>query len=117
MTQRQRRVRDEKHLRFIRSLACVRCGCNTSTEAAHVRYSCQEVGKRHCGIAEKPDDKWTVPLCSRCHFFQHNSSERLWWDCNDIDPIKVCQELYEVSGDHAKGSKIVAAYRTKFPIH
>lgn len=91
--QRQPRVKDEKHLKFLRSLPCVICGNPIETEAAHIRFACEEAGKRMVGKGEKPDDKWALPLCGKHHREQHKMNERAWWESKGIDPIKLC-ELY-----------------------
>lgn len=108
--QRQPRQQNEKHLAYIRTMPCLVCGDATSTEAAHVRFSCLAVGKRQCGIAEKPDDKFTVPLCNRHHAAQHDfGNEQAWWSGFEIDPVKVALALYSVSGDYERGLAIVTA--------
>lgn len=56
----------QKKLAWIRKLECcmphVQC---TDTEAAHVRTAVNS------GTGCKPDDKYTIPLCSACHAIQH----------------------------------------------
>lgn len=101
------RVKSDKHLNFVRGLPCLVCHDPTSTEAAHVRYSCLEAGKRQSGKSEKPDDKWALPLCGRHHRDQHNMPEREFWLTVGIDPIKICEALFAVSGDHEQGERIV----------
>ena len=103
---REPRVKSDKHLNFVRGLPCLVCHDATSTEAAHVRFSCIETGKRQSGKSEKPDDKWTVPLCGRHHRDQHAMSEREFWLTVGIDPIKVCKMLWAFSGEHEKGERI-----------
>jgi hypothetical protein len=106
--QRRPRQKEDGHLKFIRGLPCLICGDNTSTEAAHVRMPDPSVAKPLTGIAIKPDDKYTVPLCGRHHAAQHGMSEREWW-YGKGDPIKIALALYSVSGDHAAGEQIVMA--------
>lgn len=67
------------------------------------------IGKPITGIGIKPDDRFVVPLCGRCHRHQHSASERVWWNGRDIDPVLVSLALFSVSGDHDAASKIVAA--------
>jgi hypothetical protein len=106
MMLKEPRVKNEKHLRFIRGLPCCVCHDPTSTEAAHVRYGCLESGKSYTGKATKPDDKWTVPLCGRHHRDQHAMNEKVFWLTVGIDPIKLCEALYAVSGNHEEGERI-----------
>lgn len=91
---RQPRQKDEKHLAYIRGLSCCICGDNTSTEAAHIRYACEEVGKRGTGLGERPDDKWSTPLCGAHHRQQHILGERVFWALHKLDPIKIAMELH-----------------------
>lgn len=104
---RRPRQHCEPHLKFIRSLPCVICQDNTSTEAAHVRFSCLKVAKRHCGIAEKPDDKWTVPLCGRHHREQHEQNEQEFWSAAKVDPVFISLALWANSGDYRAGLTVL----------
>lgn len=102
-----RRVKDDKHLDFIRSLPCVLCGDNTSTEAAHIRYGDRRVAKRPTGGGEKSDDCWTVPLCGQHHREQHLGSERAFWQRCTLDPIFIAMSLHRLSGNHEAGMQII----------
>lgn len=108
---KQPRQHSKKHLKFIRGLPCVVCGDNTSTEAAHIRFSCAEAGKRHVGMGEKPDDRWTVPLCGECHRKQHRMNEWEYWQSVNRDPILISLALWGVSGNHELGEQIALASR------
>lgn len=90
------RQTDPAYLRMIRSLPCIaHCG-RIPSEAAHVRYSDASVGKPITGIGIKPDDRWALPLCHKCHIHgQHMSAERHWWSGQHIDPIRKCLELHK----------------------
>lgn len=107
LRQRQPRKQDVKHLQFIRELPCLVCGDPHSTEAAHVRYGWRKAAKRDVGKAEKPDDRWALPLCGRCHREQHAGGEQMFWHARNIDPIFVCLALHASSGDHEAGEQIV----------
>lgn len=105
--QRQPRVKDAKHLEFIRRLDCIVCG-SPYTEAAHLRMADAERGKRETGKAEKPSDCWCLPLCARHHREQHShGDERSWWGLQGIDPLSACEALYAVSGDDIAGAMVV----------
>ena len=104
---RQPRLHDEKHLQFVRTLPCIVSKDNTSTEAAHIRYSDLRVAKRKVGVGEKPDDRWVLPLSSEQHRRQHAINERTYWKLVGIDPILYALALYAVSGDYEKGCEIV----------
>jgi hypothetical protein len=87
LRQREPRERDERHLDYIRSLACCICGNDTATEAAHIRTASLANGKLHTGMSEKPSDKWSVPLCNKHHREQHSMSEMAFWKKYGIDPF------------------------------
>ena len=107
--QRQPRIKDNRHLDFIRGLPCCICLNNTATEAAHVRYADPRVGKRSTGMGEKAHDMFTVPLCGMHHRDQHLNSEREWWQTMQIDPVLLSLALYVNSGDQDMGETIVSA--------
>lgn len=107
MMLKEPRVRNDRHLAFVRQLPCCVCHDNTTTEAAHVRYGCLESGKSYTGKATKPDDKWALPLCGKHHRDQHSMNEKEFWLMVGIDPIKLCEKLFAVSGDHEQGERIV----------
>lgn len=94
LRQRQPRVRNEKHLQYIRSLPCCVCGDNTSTEAAHLRVGSINHDKPNTGMGEKPDDKWALPLCGRHHREQHAfGNELAWWASKGINPFLLAMKL------------------------
>jgi hypothetical protein len=103
---RRPRQEDDAHLKWIRTLPCVITG-QRPVEAAHIRYSDPAYGKREVGGAEKPDDRWTVPLLASLHRDQHNQSERAFWEKHGIDPCKVALALYAVSGDDEQAEIII----------
>lgn len=111
LRQRQPREHNERFLRFVRSLPCVTCGNDIQTEAAHVKISDLERGKRNVGVGEKASDRWTLPLCGRCHRRQHGMNERKFWADEGIDPIALCERLFAVTGDYAAGLEVVANAR------
>jgi hypothetical protein len=108
--QKKPRVKDDKHLKFIRSLPCLVCKREGETQAAHVRFADAAYGKEEPGMGKKPDDWWVVPLCAYCHTHQHNHGERDWWyQINEIDPLPICQALWDVTGVEQTGRRIVLA--------
>lgn len=96
--QKRPRKQDGKHLAWIRTLPCLVTG-QYGVEAAHIRYAAPAYGKRDTGKAEKPDDRWTVPLSPDAHRAQHNTNEQKFWDHHKIDPCQVALALHGVSGD------------------
>ena len=99
--QRQPRLKDPAYLAFIRRSPCCVCGKPGPSQAAHVRSGYPEAGWRPTGMAEKPDDRRTLPLCALHHLdgpsAQHRSNEREWWASQGIYPpglAAVCEQLY-----------------------
>lgn len=110
MRQRQPRIKDDQHLAFIRQCPCLVCLDNTSTEAAHIRFSDQRAAKVNAGVSQKPHDFWCVPLCNRCHREQHETGDELvFWDRAMIDPLFVAMALYLNSGDMEAAETIIKA--------
>lgn len=97
--QRQPRQEDARYLACIRQLPCLISFQEGHIEAAHVRMSSNIHGKRQAGLAEKPDDKWVVPLTPAWHRKQHARNERRFWLDQGIDVIATCERLYEVRYD------------------
>jgi hypothetical protein len=103
LRQRSPRVRDEKHLDFVRAQPCCHFkGCPRPSEAAHIRMACPARGKLPTGMAEKPSDFWTVPICGYHHRegadAQHRMSEKLYWELRGIDPFALALDLWQQSG-------------------
>lgn len=118
LRQRRPRVKDDKHLRFIRTLPCCVCGSRYQIEAAHLRQSSAAHGKLEPGIAAKPDDKWTTPLCNGHHQShpdaQHRIGEEAFWEMHGIDPFALCLALYEASGDSERAEQIIRNARGRY---
>lgn len=107
MRQRRPRIENEAHLKFVRSLPCIVSKDNTSTEAAHIRFTDMRVAKNNAGVGAKPDDFFVVPLSSEEHRKQHAGREQDYWFKAGIDPILIALALYAVSGDYERGYEIV----------
>lgn len=98
--QRSPRVRDERHLKFIRTLPCAICGQLDRIEAAHIRFADAEYDKRSCGFGEKPSDMWSLPLCQDHHREQHAmGDERRFWQDYSIDPLPLARAIYGKTGN------------------
>jgi hypothetical protein len=96
--QRQPRIQCPAFLAFVRRKPCCACGAPPPSQAAHIRFGNLEIGKRPTGIAEKPSDRWAVPLCADCHLdtpgAQHNVGEKKFWVRVGIDPFALASKLY-----------------------
>ena len=95
-----------KHRRFISSLACCVCG-GAPSECAHVRMGhfggISVPANDRGGMGMKSHDKWTVPLCPKCHRLdtdsQHNIGERPFWERAGINPIALAFALWTNTGN------------------
>jgi len=124
LRQREPRVRDEAHLRLVRQCPCVCCVASrgrihNESEAAHVRFGDPDYLKRPTGMAEKPSDQWTVPLCDVHHRHgneaQHSMGEQYFWRTVwGIDPLALALELFTApSLDDMRAAVIQAARSAK----
>jgi hypothetical protein len=117
MTLRQRtpRKHDARHLDFVRSQPCCVCRKAPQSEAAHIRMPCPARGKPPTGMQQKPDDKWTVPLCAGHHrngqFAQHRMVEADFWRGIRLDPFAIALTLWNASG--AAGREDANTNRTR----
>ena len=99
--------RYEAHCNFIRSLPCVVCSNPAETELVHVRFSDARAAKINPGSAQKPEDNWTLPLCSQHHRDQHDLGEVVFWAWHKIDPTFVCMALWINSGNTQAAQTII----------
>lgn len=107
LRQRTPRVRDDAHLKFVRSQPCCVCGSTRAVEAAHIRMSCPTRGKPSTGMQEKPDDRWSCSLCAYHHrtgiAAQHKLSERIFWfEIHGRNPFEIAERLWIASGGAAR---------------
>lgn len=102
----QKRIVDDRHLAFIRTLPSVLSGL-MGCEACHIRYGDPMYRKKHTGKSQKPDDAWTLPLTPEEHRNQHSENEKQWWTNRGIDPLALARRLYEVSGNRDAAVAII----------
>jgi hypothetical protein len=105
-----KRMVDQPHLAFIRTLPCLVTG-KLGVEAAHIRMASELHRKPSTGKSQKPSDCWVVPLAPDVHRKQHSGSEVQFWDHVGIDPCEVAAALYEVTGDRDEAIKIIQSYK------
>lgn len=99
-------ITDDAHLICIRSLPCLACGAEGSTQAAHLRLNSGAFGKRQA-MGQKPDDRWVTPLCDEHHREQHKIGEANFWQQLDLNPFLICEALHSVTGDIPRMRMIV----------
>lgn len=91
---RRPRIKNDDYLDFIRSLPCCICHNDIETEACHIRFADESVGKRYVGKGEKPDDAWAVPMCGKHHRQQHVGDELEFWIYHNIGPLMLSLALW-----------------------
>lgn len=107
---RKPRERDNEHLKYVRRGPCLPCLIlgeeqTGPTRAMHVRSAYPEPGWPHTGMAQKPDDRRTLPGCDRHHTdgpkAQHRMNERTFWADLGIYPPNACAALVAARKDGA----------------
>lgn len=106
------RQKDEQYLNKVRQLPCIICMKPSPSHAAHIRAAAPQYNKRATGMAEKPHDAWTLPLCANHHTdgpgAQHRTgNEENWWRDRGIDPFTTAIALYEARGSHTAMLSII----------
>jgi hypothetical protein len=104
------RIENGAHLKFIRNLPCCVTGKRGSVEAAHIRMKSDLYGKREVGGAEKPDDRWAIPLSAEQHRLQHTMNEEEYWKQVGIDPFGLALALYHATGDDEIAEGIIRSH-------
>lgn len=119
---RDPRERDRVYLGWVARLPCVAClvrGTMTrEVQVAHLRAGSEAHGKRPTGGAEKPSDRWTLPLCQPHHtgdrrkvdLIQHDMNELEFWAAHGIDPFGLCVELRAAYEAGRAGIPIIARH-------
>lgn len=106
------------HREFVARLPCLRCG-HVSTpdepnECAHVRMGTDG------GAGLKPSDRYTVPLCAKCHRTasdaQHRIGEPAFWGRLGVDPTDAALRLWTVSGNEDQGETVVFKVRQRIAL-
>lgn len=97
LRQREPRQREPKYLAWLRTKGCC-CGCRSAppSDAAHLRAGSILADKRPTGLAEKPHDRWALPLRHDHHMAQHAFGDELLWFAMHgiIDPWRKCRQFY-----------------------
>lgn len=110
--QKRPRVHAADHLKWIRTLPCLVTGAY-GVEAAHIRFADHRYRKPAVGAAEKPDDKWVVPLSPAEHRRQHSMNEQAYWAEVGIGPCLVAMMLWNNTGDDEEGEAIIRQFARK----
>lgn len=110
--QKRPRVHADDHLKWLRTLPCVVTGAR-GVEAAHIRFADARYRKPAVGMAEKPDDRWALPLSPGEHRRQHSMNEQAYWQSVGIDPVFVAMLLWNNTGDDEEGEAIIRQFSVK----
>ena len=85
------RLRDKEHCKFVASRPCIVCG-RTPSEAHHIRFA------QPRALGRKVSDEYTVPVCRLHHRDLHSyGDEASWWAGVSIDPLPIALELWSRS--------------------
>jgi hypothetical protein len=115
VSQREPRLHDPGYLAFLRKRHCLTCGKLPPVDPAHIRMASVLHQKRYVGMAEKPDDRWCVPLCRACHDAQHAIGERVFWSIAGRDPFMHAVLLYKEYGGTGGRPKAPRKLRPRKP--
>lgn len=111
---RKGRHHDDAHLAAIRRLPCLVCRHHAPSEAAHIRLADLTYGVEHVGMAVKPHDWLTVPLCAAHHRTgkraEHKVSTARFWKLVGVNPIPIAKALYEAPTHEAKMAILLRIY-------
>lgn len=78
MITKNKPYRSEKYKAFIRTKRCLVCSHNDKIQAHHESFG-------QSGMASKPSDLWTVPLCWVCHRMRHDKGFKSFWEPLNVD--------------------------------
>lgn len=104
MNARRPRLYDRPYLDWLKTGYCVGCASPPPCDPAHIRSAALGLDKPETGAGRKPDDKWAVPLCRKCHDAQHARGDELaWWHAVGQNPFQLAMDYYQQFG--GKGGK------------
>ena len=96
------RLRDLDHLKFVRAQPCLACGRSPS-DAHHLKFAQQRA------LSRKVSDEFTVPLCRTHHREIHQrGDERIWWQHRNVDPLKTAHRLWQHTRPKGSGAPTIA---------
>lgn len=97
------RVKNRKHLDWIKTLPCICCLVEgleiQADDPMHIRGGSPAHGKEPAGGAQTSDDRWTLPGCRRHHDLQHSGSEAEFWRSFGVDHFLLALVLWGLTGD------------------
>lgn len=112
-TFRRPRDKDKQHLLFVSTLPCIHTG-SEDVQVCHLRTPCLALGKRYTGKAEKPDDRFVLPMTPELHAKQHSMNEIRFWEAMSWtwqDVVQLALDIYENTGDEEACKSLIARAR------
>ena len=105
-------MKSKKHLDYIRQLPCCCCLSDRSDRHRHAHHLLR-VPER-AGF-RKVSDKYTIPLCTRCHTQLHKGGDETGFLAKHHIkyPVKLATTLLGADPDHAEGRRMII--RSKRP--
>ena len=94
--EKEKPVRDQARLAFVRSMPCFTCGAVKGVHAHHE----QEEG--HGTMGGKSSDRRSIPLCPGCHRLRHDTSRSFW---GNVDVEAYIRDLNDAYDAYVKGMK------------
>lgn len=123
MTDKDPRQYDPAYLGWIAALPCSVCLAHgdfkRGVHVAHLRGGSPDHGKRATGLAEKPSDRWTTPLCPEHHVngpkaqHYHRGGEEQFWADHGIDPFQLCLDLSDAYDNLRPGYAVLAKHAAR----
>ena len=115
----------KKHLEFIDDLECIVCRSKHPTHHHLLRVSREYLPVKEGeedfllpkikskGMATKSDDRFTLPLCPKCHAEAHAyGNDKAYFKSKGIDkPEEKALALYRITGDYAKAMDLLKWWR------
>jgi hypothetical protein len=88
LLQKDIRLRDKEHRRFVARQPCLVCGRSPS-DPHHLRFA------QPRALGRRVSDEFTVPLCRVHHRdLHHKGDEAAWWQAVKIDPLPLALKLW-----------------------
>ena len=116
LVQRSPRIEEPDYLDWIRKLPCLVCLRPSDpylgrTHPAHIRYNDARFGA-FTGGGERPDDRFSLPLCVKHHVEQTDVGEGpQYWEGLGMTPHAMCLALRHIAYPSIEeGGKLVKAW-------
>lgn len=104
MISKRKPIRDPKHLKFVASLPCLKCGIS-ECDAHHIRIGTDG------GTGLKPSDSFTIPICRKHHTQLHSQGEKTFFNGKLADAKHLSVALYCANGNYDRALAAIYEYR------